>query len=47
MEECSFDKKWKMEMIDKMKKNNYLMIRSKRVYWIDLILTISMEATER
>ncbi len=44
MGECSFDKKRYTEMIDKMKKNNYMMIRSKRVDWVDLILIKSVEA---
>ena len=45
MEECSFDKKRNVEMIDKMKKNNYIIIQSKRVGWVDIVLIKSMEAT--
>ena len=45
MGECSFDKKRKMGMIDKMKKNNYIVIQSKSVFWVDIILIKSVEAT--
>ncbi len=34
-------------MIDKMNKYNYMMIKSRSVYWIDLILTKSMGVTKR
>ena len=45
MGECSFDKKRNMKMIDKMKENNYIVIHSKRVIWVDVILIKSVEAT--
>ncbi len=45
MGECSFDKKRNMKMIDKMKKNNYIVIQSKRVLWVDITMIKSMEAT--
>ncbi|MCH7494779.1 MAG: hypothetical protein IH825_01620 [Candidatus Marinimicrobia bacterium] len=45
MGECSFDKKRKMGMIDKMKKNNYIALQSKRALWVDIILIKSVEAT--
>ena len=45
MGECSFDKKRKMGMIDKTKKNNYIVIQSKSVFWVDIILIKPVEAT--
>ena len=34
-----------MEMIDKMKENNYIVIHSKSVFWVDVILIKPVEAT--
>ena len=34
-----------MEMIDKMKENDYIVIHSKRVVWVDIILIKPVEAT--
>lgn len=45
MGECSFDKKRNMGMIDKMKKNNYIVIHFKRVIWVEIMLIKSVEAT--